>query len=130
MLQPLIAAISGAFSGFSLGLIGGGGSVLAVPMLIYLVGISDAHLAIGTCALAVSTSAFANPIPHARTGHVRWRTAALFAILGVAEALGGWGGMLLASRLAGSRRALNLVYAATVFSVGLYLMARNFTAFG
>jgi len=254
--QPLLAAISGAFSGFSLGLIAGGGSLLAVPMLIYFVGMADAHVAIGTSALAVSLSALINLVPHARAGHVRWRTALLFAAAGVVGALGGstlgkalgggkllflfavvmmvvallmlrprgnggavpecvrpaclarvgataatvgglagffgigggflvvpglvystgmpmieavgtslvavgsfglatagsyaasglvdwtiaaefigggilggWGGMLLARRLAGSRKALNLIYAATVFTVGVFVLVRNLGAF-
>lgn len=99
--QHLLAVLSGGFSGFSLGLIGGGGSVLAVPMLLYLVGMKDAHLAIGTSAVAVSFSAFVNLFPHARAGHVRWRTAGVFACAGVVGALAGssLGKMLEGQRL-------------------------------
>jgi len=39
--------------GFSLGLVGCGGSILAVPLLIYLVGVSDPHMAIGTSAIVL-----------------------------------------------------------------------------
>ncbi|MCW5749358.1 MAG: sulfite exporter TauE/SafE family protein [Alphaproteobacteria bacterium] len=81
------AVASGSLVGFSLGLIGGGGSILAVPLLLYIVGIGGTHLAIGTSALAVSANAFANLIPHARAGHVRWRQAALFAALGAVSAV-------------------------------------------
>ncbi len=88
-LQPALALVSGGVSGFILGLIGGGGSVLAVPLLIYFVGVSDPHIAIGTSALAVSVNAFANLVPHARAGHVRWRTAVIFAVFGALGALGG-----------------------------------------
>ena len=49
-LTILLSLISGAIVGFSLGLIGGGGSILAVPLLLYVVGITDAHIAIGTSA--------------------------------------------------------------------------------
>jgi uncharacterized membrane protein YfcA len=75
--------------GFSLGLVGGGGSILAVPALLYVVGISDAHLAIGTSALAVSVNAFANLAHHARAGTVKWPIAAVFAVAGVAGAFFG-----------------------------------------
>ena len=49
--QDALAVVSGGAVGFSLGLIGGGGSILAVPLLLYVVGIGDAHVAIGTSAL-------------------------------------------------------------------------------
>ena len=67
-------------------MIGGGGSILAVPLLLYVVGVSDPHVAIGTSALAVAVNALANLVPHARKGHVRWRVALLFALVGVAGA--------------------------------------------
>ena len=82
-LQALLAVVCGSLVGFSLALIGGGGSILAVPLLLYVVGVDDPHLAIGTSALAVSFNAFANLIPHARAGHVRWKVAFVFAATGV-----------------------------------------------
>ena len=51
--QDALAVASGGAVGFSLGLIGGGGSILAVPLLLYVVGIDDAHVAIGTTAVPV-----------------------------------------------------------------------------
>ena len=85
MVEPLAIA-SGGFVGFTLGLIGGGGSIVATPLLLYVVGLSP-HLAIGTGALAVSANAFVNFSGHARAGNVRWAEAALFAATGVAGAL-------------------------------------------
>lgn len=85
-LQALLAVVCGSAVGFSLALIGGGGSILAVPLLLYVVGVRDPHLAIGTSALAVSINAFANLIPHARAGHVRWKVAFIFAATGVVGA--------------------------------------------
>ena len=82
-----LAVLSGSIVGFSLGLIGGGGSILAVPLLLYVVGVSDPHLAIGTSALAVAVNAFANLAHHARAGTVKWPCAAVFAASGVAGAL-------------------------------------------
>jgi uncharacterized protein len=82
-MQSALALLSGLMVGFSLGLIGGGGSILAVPLLLYVVGVDDPHIAIGTSSLAVAVNAFANLVPHARRGHVRWRTALLFALVGI-----------------------------------------------
>lgn len=90
MLLADIAAIgSGAVVGLVLGLIGGGGSIIAVPLLIYVVGITSPHVAIGTGALAVSASAFGNLISHWRSGNVKWRCALVFAAAGVMGALAG-----------------------------------------
>jgi uncharacterized protein len=82
----LFALISGALVGFSLGLIGGGGSILATPLLLYAVGIPSPHVAIGTGALAVSVNAFASLLQHWRAGNVRWKSAVTFAAFGIAGA--------------------------------------------
>ena len=89
MLQALLAIMCGSLVGFSLALIGGGGSILATPLLLYVVGIHDPHLAIGTSATAVAANAYANLIPHARAGHVRWKVGFTFAATGVIGALVG-----------------------------------------
>jgi uncharacterized membrane protein YfcA len=86
-VQSVFAVLSGSIVGFSLGLIGGGGSILAVPLLLYVVGVSDPHVAIGTSALAVAVNAFANLAHHARAGTVKWPCAAVFASSGVVGAL-------------------------------------------
>ena len=75
MIATISAALaSGALVGFSLGLVGGGGSILATPLLLYVVGVAQPHIAIGTGALAVSVNALANLAGHARAGNVRWRS--------------------------------------------------------
>jgi len=84
--QDLLAILCGSLVGFILGAIGGGGSILAVPLLVYVVGVKSPHVAIGTSAVAVAVSAFANLIDHARRDHVCWPVAILFAIAGVAGA--------------------------------------------
>jgi uncharacterized protein len=81
--QGVAAALCGGFVSFSLGLVGGGGSILAVPLILYVVGLHNPHIAIGTAALAVAASAYINMIPHARAGHVRWGPAFAFAASGV-----------------------------------------------
>ena len=89
-LDPFLAVAAvgcGVIVGFTLGLVGGGGSVLAVPLLLYVVGMPDPHQAIGTSALSVAVNAFANLVPHARAHHVRWRPALIFAAAGLVGAL-------------------------------------------
>lgn len=85
-LADILALLSGTAVGLVLALIGGGGSILATPALLYVVGVANPHVAIGTSALAVSLNAFANLINHARRGNVKWRCAMLFAAAGVAGA--------------------------------------------
>jgi uncharacterized membrane protein YfcA len=84
--QGMLGLASGSLVGFSLGLVGGGGSILAVPLLVYLVGVSDPHVAIGTSAIAVAANAAANLANHARAGNVKWHCALVFAAAGVAGA--------------------------------------------
>ena len=55
MIQDVLAIASGSIVGFVLGLIGGGGSILAVPLLVYVVGVKSPHVAIGTGAVAVGS---------------------------------------------------------------------------
>lgn len=89
MLHDALATFSGAIVGFVLGLIGGGGSVLAVPLLVYVVGVPSPHVAIGTSSVAVALSALMSLVGHARERHVKWLLAVVFAIAGVLGALVG-----------------------------------------
>jgi hypothetical protein len=99
--QGVLGLASGAQVGFSLGLIGGGGSILAVPLMVYLVGVSDPHVAIGTSAIAVAVNAAINLSNHARGGTVQWSCALTFAAAGIAGAFMGaiFGKMLDGRRL-------------------------------
>jgi len=89
LAQDALSLLSGSFVGFSLGLVGGGGSILAVPLMIYVVGVASPHVAIGTSALAVAVNAAANLVSHARAGTVKWSCVGVFAAAGVAGAFGG-----------------------------------------
>jgi len=82
----LLAIGSGAVVGGALGLLGGGGSILAVPLLLYVVGVPSTHVAIGTSAMAVGVNAIANLMAHSRGGHVKWPCAATFAVAGLGGA--------------------------------------------
>jgi uncharacterized protein len=88
-LQDILSGASGSLVGFVLGLVGGGGSIIAVPLLLYVVGVASPHLAIGTSAIAVSLSALANLANHARAGTVKWPCAATFSAAGIAGAVAG-----------------------------------------
>ncbi len=77
---------SGGLVGLSLGVIGGGGSILAVPLMVYVIGISSPHMAIGTSAVAVAASALINLFGHARDRNIKWPCATVFALAGVVGA--------------------------------------------
>jgi uncharacterized membrane protein YfcA len=126
LLQDLVALVSGLFVGFSLGLIGGGGSILAVPLLLYAVGVPDPHRAIGTSALAVAVNAFLNLIPHARSGYVRWREVVVFAACGV---VGAWAGSTLGKTFNGAD-LLVLFALLMIVIAGLMLRPRRAMAAG
>lgn len=85
-MEALLALVSGGLIGIVLGLVGGGGSILAVPLLVYVVGIGSTHAAIGTAAVAVTANAALGLAGHARAGMVKWRCAAVFAASGIAGA--------------------------------------------
>jgi hypothetical protein len=87
LAQDVAGLLAGGLVGFSLGLTGGGGSILAVPLLVYLVGVADPHVAIGTSAVAVAGNAAVSLFTHARAGTVKWRCASVFTAAGVAGAL-------------------------------------------
>lgn len=89
ILHALLSIASGSLVGFTLGLVGGGGSILAVPLLVYVVGVQSPHVAIGTSAIAVAVSAATNLAGHAHADTVKWRCALVFALSGIAGAAGG-----------------------------------------
>ncbi|HEY9455949.1 MAG TPA: sulfite exporter TauE/SafE family protein [Bradyrhizobium sp.] len=87
--QSVLGLASGMLVGFSLGLVGGGGSILAVPLMVYVVGVPQPHVAIGTSAIAVAANAAINLSNHARGGTVIWSCALIFAASGMVGAFGG-----------------------------------------
>jgi uncharacterized membrane protein YfcA len=98
--QGMLGLASGVLVGFSLGLVGGGGSILAVPLMVYVVGVSDAHVAIGTSAIAVAANAAVNLSNHARGGTVRWSCALTFAAAGI---IGAFAGSIFGKMLDGAK---------------------------
>jgi len=123
IIDPLIiflSIISGVIVGFSLGLIGGGGSVLAVPLLLYVVGVKDTHLAIGTSALAVGIIAGINILNHKKLGNIRIKRGLLFAIPGIV-------GTLLGAQLGLWTPSGNLLilFAGFMTVVGFLMLKKN-----
>lgn len=93
MLVPTL--LLAVLVGVSLGLLGGGGSILTVPLLVYVAGL-DANAAVATSLAVVGAVSAAGAIRHARAGTVDWRTAAVFAPAGMVGAyLGGRLGALV-----------------------------------
>ena len=119
-MQGFLSVVSGSLVGFVLGLVGGGGSIIAVPLLLYVVGIGSPHLAIGTGAIAVSLSALSNLVSHARKGMVKWPCALTFSVAGVA---GAWGGSSLAMRVPGDQ--LLALFGLVMVVVGVVMALRK-----
>lgn len=118
-LQYALALGSGSLVGLSLGLVGGGGSILAIPLLTYVVGVASPHIAIGTSAIAVAINAAASLTLHARTGSVKWRCASVFTLAG---ALGAYLGSTLGRMI--NPQHLLAAFALLMFVVGA-LMLKN-----
>ncbi len=117
--QPMLAALAGLSVGFTLGLVGGGAGMLAVPLLLYFVKVGDTHVAIGTTAAALALTAGVNLVRYARVGLVRWRTGSTFAVGGIAAAFAGslWS-------LHTDSGALLFLLAAIVATVSLLMLSR------
>ena len=74
--------------GVSLGLLGGGGSILTVPLLVYVAG-EPVHDAAAESLLVVLVTSLVALVPHARAARVRWRTGLAF---GLPSLVGGYAG--------------------------------------
>ena len=118
--QYILGGISGGLVGMTLGLFGGGGSILAVPLMVYLVGVPSAHTAIGTSALAVAANAGAGIVSHARQAHVKWRCAALFASAGI---VGAYLGSSLGKAIDGQK--LLFFFAILMIAVGVMMFRKR-----
>ncbi|OII66581.1 MULTISPECIES: sulfite exporter TauE/SafE family protein [unclassified Streptomyces] len=116
MSALLLALAAGAAVGLALGALGGGGGVLAVPALIYLLGFRPVDAATASLLIVAVTSATAL-YGHARDGRVRWAAGALFAVAGVGPAA-------LAGALADGvpRRALTAAFAAVAVLAALRML--------
>jgi uncharacterized protein len=116
----IVAALaSGAAVGLLLAVFGGGGSVLAAPLLLYAVGVQDPHVAIGTSSAAVAANAAFNLVGHWRGGRVKWPCALTFAGAGL---IGSFAGSSLAKLMPG--QSLLLVFAAAMAAIALSMFRK------
>ena len=83
-----IAVVAGAVIGLSMGALGGGGSILAVPVLVYALYL-DPQSATTASLVIVGVTAIAASVSHARAGRVDWRAALVFGALGIPASIGG-----------------------------------------
>ena len=83
-----LAVVLAVFVGISLGLLGGGGSILTVPLLAYVAGM-DPKQAIATSLFVVGVTSAVGAIAHARAGRVRWKVAGVFGAAAMAGAYAG-----------------------------------------
>ena len=93
-----LTIVLAVFVGVSLGLLGGGGSILTVPLLAYVAGL-EAKQAIATSLLVVGVTSAVGAFSHARAGRVQWRTGLVFGAAGMA---GAYAGGLLARFIPGT----------------------------
>ena len=103
--------------GISLGLLGSGGSILTVPVLVYLVG-QDEKVAIAGSLFIVGSLALAGSLQFVRAGLINWRTVAIFGLPGMA---GTWLGAAIAAYVSGLTQ---LALFAVVMLLASYLMLR------
>ncbi|MFC9926476.1 sulfite exporter TauE/SafE family protein [Streptomyces sp. NPDC127190] len=119
MSAVVLALVAGAVIGLALGALGGGGSVLAVPALIYLLGFTPVAATTASLVIVSVTSGTAL-FAHARDGRVQWRTGLFFAAAGIGPAmLGG----ALAGRLPAA--ALTVAFAGVAVAAALPMLRRR-----
>jgi uncharacterized membrane protein YfcA len=116
--DPAIAVVlGGAVVGFLLAVFGGGGSVLAAPVLLYLGGVTAAHVAVGTASAAVAANAALNLLGHWRGGRIKWPCATVFAVAGLA---GSFAGSSLAKLISGQQLLLAFAFAMAAIGLSMF----------
>ena len=110
------ALLFGALIGVLLGLLGGGGSILAVPALVYAVGL-DMRQAIPVSLLVIGIASAVGAAPKVRAGHVQWRLAGVFAAAGIPAT---FAGAALGSHL--SQSVLLISFAAVMVLAGVRML--------
>lgn len=104
--------------GVTLGLLGGGGSILTLPILTYVAGVAPKS-AIASSLFVVAVTSAVGVVAHARAGRVRWRTGLLFGAAGMLGAFAG-------GRIAGHLPARGLMLGfATMMVVAALAMLRG-----
>ena len=115
-LSTIAVIAAGLAIGLVLGLTGGGGSILTVPLLVYGLRL-DPKVAIATSLFIVGLTSLAAVVSHSRAGHVRWRTGGVFGVAGMA---GAYSGGSVAQYLSDS--FLLLLFAVVMIGSGLAML--------
>ncbi|BBJ27475.1 sulfite exporter TauE/SafE family protein [Athalassotoga saccharophila] len=119
--MDILEIVYGSVIGLSLGLTGAGGSIITIPILIYLLGM-NAHVATGTSLVIVGVGALAGAIQYAfgKTKYLHWKVALLFAIAGIVGAfLGSYFNALMPSYL------ILYLFAALMVVIGIMMLTRK-----
>ena len=111
-----LTALLSTLMGMTLGMLGGGGSILAVPILLYVAG-TEPREAIATSLLVVAITSVLCVVQHSRAGFVRWRTGLTFGSFAM---LGAFGGGLLAQFVAAD--ILLVLFSAMMVFAGLAML--------
>jgi len=119
MNQAILSLIFGGLIGFSLGLLGGGGSILTVPILVYVIG-QDVHAAIGTSLAIVGGSALLGAFAHSRKGDVRIKSGLAFGLMSMIGAIPG----VWLNRLAAGKVIL-LLFAFLMIAVAMEMLRKK-----
>ena len=86
--MTLLAVVLGLLIGLVVGALGGGGSVLTVPALVFALGLTAQAATTASLVIVGITSGVAS-VAHARSGHTRWREGGLLAAAGIPASLSG-----------------------------------------
>ncbi|WP_129337047.1 sulfite exporter TauE/SafE family protein [Cellulomonas endophytica] len=114
--MTVLAIALAVLVGLALGMLGGGGSILTVPLLVYVAGL-DAKAAIATSLLVVGVTSAVGAVSHARAGRVQWRTGLVFGAAGI---VGAYAGGRLAHYIPG--QVLLLAFAAMMIATSVAML--------
>ncbi|MGY1737312.1 sulfite exporter TauE/SafE family protein [Geodermatophilus sp. SYSU D00684] len=115
----IVAVAAGLVIGALVGLLGGGGSILAVPALVYAAG-QDLPQAVATSLLVVGITSLVALLPRLRAGQIAWRIGVLFGAAGAATAFAG----AAVNRLLPDDVVLGL-FAALMIGAGVRMLAEK-----
>lgn len=119
-----VVVLLASLVGLTLGLLGGGGSILAVPVLKYGAGLGTKE-AIASSLLVVGTTALFALVQHAKRGNVEWRTGAMFAVTAM---VGAYGGGLAAAWFSGTTLLLLFAGMMVITSLAMFRGKKNVEA--
>lgn len=121
MIIWLVGHLIALCIGISLGLIGGGGSILAVPTLVYVMGVAPKS-AIAMSLAIVGTVSLLGVIPHWKLGNVQLKTAAMF---GLSTMLGAYAGAKIATFPFVTGTLQMLLFAVMMLLAAIFMMRKS-----